>query len=208
MIRTYLYLAIFVSLPASASPTWLQEPPKRVGSTLYVSCHGNGPDRSTAFKSAINECRSIAATFLSKDFQVKTVSVQTEKHSALHEEVESTSLVKGLECKVEQSLEEANSEWLKCSFDLKKVSSTSNQSFQEESVVSENKQVILSFVPACETIIVVGKNGRTIQCRNSPTPFLIEPGDSEIIARSEGYQPIHVQASKLTQASVIYFQKN
>lgn len=203
------YLLLLISLPAFAAPTWTTEVPQKLGTSLHVSCHGDGPDRSTAFQSALNECRSIATSLIAKDFNVRTLSVQTEKNSALHEEVENIASIKGLECKIEQSLEEANSRWLKCAFDLSKVKSTTAQTDSPApSIVSENKRIILSIVPNCDSMIVIGSDGRTLPCQKSPNAIMLKPGDSELIVRAEGYQPMHLKTSTIEESSVIYLQKN
>lgn len=66
----------------------------------------------------------------------------------------------------------------------------------------ENRHLILSVVPWCESILVRGKQSRTILCKNNPVTVLILPTDSELIIRGpSGFAPKHLKVHEARSGS-------
>lgn len=58
----------------------------------------------------------------------------------------------------------------------------------------ENRHLILSVVPSCESILVRGKQSRTIPCKRIPVTVLLLPTDKEVIVRGPaGFAPKHLK---------------
>lgn len=114
--------------------------------------------------------------------------------------------------------------WLKCIFDLKAVKVVSSKVVPDTedpgdgagmiknrasmSVVpysggaisakkliqGENRQLILSTVPQCGTVLIRGQRPRSVECSSNPLTLFIYPGDKELIVRaSGGYLPKHIE---------------
>lgn len=60
---------------------------------------------------------------------------------------------------------------------------------------SENKHLVISTIPVCDSIVVRGRP-RTIKCDSNPITLLIFPEDREIILRAPGYKPKHIILDK------------
>lgn len=122
--------------------------------------------------------------------------------------------------------------WLRCEFDLKKVRvqvinepdrfneshppekgtgksieivdgtvSTSNPAAGKISR-GENRHLILSVVPSCESILIRGKQSRTIPCKNNPVTVMVLPTDKEMIVRGPaGFAPKHLKVHGNVQDS-------
>lgn len=59
---------------------------------------------------------------------------------------------------------------------------------------SENRHLILSVVPSCESILVRGKQSRTILCKSNPVMVMVLPTDKEMIVRGPaGFVPKHLK---------------
>lgn len=198
-MKKALILLVFCIPPAyAATPTWVRElSPRLIQGTLQVVCHGDGPDHYTAFLTALDECRSVAAQSILQDFQVKTLVVQTESNSALHEEVTSDYKVTGLHCDVKNSYEVSNELWLLCSFDPKtaKIIPT-HPSLDKPTLKNPNDQyLILSVSPQCDTVIVESPSPRVIPCDKNPLPITVKKNETLII-RAKGYIPVHVTSQE------------
>lgn len=58
----------------------------------------------------------------------------------------------------------------------------------------ENRHLILSVVPSCESILVRGKQSRTISCKSNPVTVMLLPTDKEMIIRGPaGFAPKHLK---------------
>lgn len=66
----------------------------------------------------------------------------------------------------------------------------------------ENRHLILSVVPSCESILIRGKQSRTIPCQNNPVTVMVLPTDKEMIVRGPaGYAPKHLKVHGNVQDS-------
>lgn len=196
--RMFIAAALFLPLSGQAeAPAWVrQDAFKRTGSILTLVCRGEGPD-DLARREALSKCRAAAADHANADFQVTTLSVETEKSIGFHEEVSSQKTVTGLECAVKDEYIEQKDgffvAYLKCSFDLSKAKIVSEPAEEPAQVeLGENKVLYLSSIPKCDSVIVKGSRPRTITCKANPTPIQFQPGDRSIIIRADGYQPKHL----------------
>lgn len=201
-------IILFLSLPLTfaAPPSWVKElSPKISQDSVQVICHGEGPSPVTAYKSALDECRGVASQSILQSFEVKTLTVQTERDNALHEEVKSNQKVMGLQCQVKNSYEEGNERWLHCLFDTRMTQVTSEGYPVEESptLTDDTNYIILAVVPGCDSILVKGKTPRIVQCDRNPISLVTHPGDIEIIIRMKDYQPKHIPASQWQSSRVL-----
>jgi hypothetical protein len=207
---TLSFMLLVISSPVLAeTPKWAIQAPAKVSGAILVGCHGEGPDRSTAYQSALNECRSLASDTLTHNFEVRTLSVETEKRSGYHEEVSSNYKVSGLECEVKKIQEEGQDIWLLCSFLTKNVHIMETPKISHSlDIVSSNKQVILSTFPKCESILVLGANGRKVKCGSNPMILIVKEGDQELVIRSGAYKPAHVypEAWQNSQPLAVYLE--
>jgi hypothetical protein len=209
MLTAAIFLISLVP-PAYADPIWATQVPRRSEHDILLPCHGEGPDRSTAYTSAIQECNSIASEMLLQNFQVSTLSLQTESHVGFHEEVSRDAQVTGLSCKIKDSYEESTSVWLLCDFDTthSKVVDMASQVVHMPDITSENHQIVLSSVPNCDSLVIVGPNPRLVGCASNPQTLLVRPGDREVVVRANGYQPKHLDGKDLNGSLTVYLEKN
>jgi hypothetical protein len=205
---------ILLTLPAFAEgPEWATRPPRQEGGKLLVACHGIGPDRDVAIRLAVDQCKALATQQLSSDFQVKSLSVETEQMAAYHEEVTASHNVSGLTCDIQKQYEakinDSQEAWVQCRIDIAKAkiepenkfsanvqNDTSDRHIDKKEIVqSQNKQLIVSSIPACQSVLISGKLTRVMRCVSNPMTVMVEPSDKEIVIRAEGYQPKHVTLS-------------
>lgn len=199
-----LTIALLLSTPPAfaAPPAWVTELyPRQNGNELQVVCHGDGPDRSTAFLAALDECRSMASQTVLQNFEVKSLTIQTERDNALHEEIRSQSKVTGLKCEVKNSYEELNQRWLLCAFNTDAVQvidmnekSYNSQALEEKPTLQDpdGTYIILAISPRCDSIVVDSTVPRIIPCGKNPLSITVHPGDKDIIVRLKGHQPSHI----------------
>lgn len=79
----------------------------------------------------------------------------------------------------------------------------------------ENKQLAITVVPLCESILVRGKQSRSVPCGNNPVTLLVLPTDNELIVRGPpGYLPKHLDisgrrpASSTLETLEVYLERN
>lgn len=59
---------------------------------------------------------------------------------------------------------------------------------------SENRHLVLSVVPSCVSILIRGKQSRSIPCKSNPVTILVLPTDVEVIIRGpSGFAPKHLK---------------
>ena len=180
---------------------------------MVLPCHGYGPDRDVAIRLAINQCRSLAVNQLNTSFTVNSLSVETERSVGFHEEVTSNEQVSGLDCEIKDQYEAKTDTgvdaWVLCKMSVSKAKIAPVKNFsadvqneasdrhidKKEIVQSRNKQLIVSSVPHCETILIRGKLTKLVRCDSNPQTVMVEPSDKEIIIRASGYRPKHVRIS-------------
>lgn len=223
-MKTYYLtiVCIVVTQPLLAGePSWMKDLPRNSGKNTEVSCHGLGPDKETAYRVMLDQCRSLAGDHLLGKFNISTLSTESEGSVGYHQEVTSNYEVTGLQCKVnkyqEEVIEDTFHTYARCSFDnsaikfsprsdkakesdIKSTSDSQvlniNDRFRDAGLIaSENRQVIVSSVPQCTTLIVIGKVTRMIRCKENPQTVVIYPSDKQLLVRANGYVPTHVDLS-------------
>lgn len=72
-----------------------------------------------------------------------------------------------------------------------------------KSSYGEDRNLVLSVVPSCESILVRGQRSRTISCKENPVTILVFPTDTELIVRGPaGFAPKHLKVrEKRTDAA-------
>lgn len=193
--------SLAIASQALAKPMWAKDSLKLQGNALSVVCDGQGPALDLARIEAINSCMSLAAAQLTQRIKITSLVVETDRESALHEEIETNSIVNGLNC--DPVKEESQNDgsiatvWLMCRFDMSKVTVTSSDSGDKAKVQSKGNRYIrssdqilsIATVPACDDILVTGKTGRVIRCTTNPINLTIHPGDDTLLLRATGYRP-------------------
>lgn len=195
---------------------------KQDGQNLSIVCEGMGPSLDLARKFALESCHSTAKDQINGDFTVKSLSLESEKSVNYHAEVSSAKTVKGLICKPEnehtEKLDGRSKIWLKCKYDLTKtevVSTETQKTLKVPALIDHNEKVnqvpsykidsdskklnqaearnlMLTSVPKCDEILVRGSRPRAVPCDEMPKSFVVHPGDTELIVRSSGFKPKHI----------------
>ena len=91
-----------------------------------------------------------------------------------------------------------------------KVKKSNKPSFTQ----SGARNIVLSTVPKCDDVLIVGNPSRITKCSEIPVTLTINDGDHEAIVRLSGYRPNHLQINKRKPGSVskpeevtVYFEK-
>jgi hypothetical protein len=190
---------------------------------ITISCEGQGPSLALARKNALKDCQGSAVERLHTDFKVKSLTVQTEEDSALHEEINSSQEVSGLECLTpkEKIIENPSSYKvsLECHYNplhvvFKKAEDKINDEMaSEEKPLRTSKDntlierdggqsITLATIPACSTIVVESQTmPRVIHCA-TPTRLVIYLSDQNIIIRAKSYKPKTISAETLRGKNV------
>lgn len=214
----FVWGLIAIAQPSLATePQWAYLPTAQSGSTVAVSCHGTGPDKDISFRVAMGQCQSIAAEVISGSFDIKTLSIETEQTAGFHSEVAAKYDVTGLKCKTEKEhseiIDDIYNTWLRCRFNssLAKIIPLIKIR-QPSAVTSKNRQIIFSSIPECNSLVIHGTMDRMVRCKGNPQTLLIYPTDSEIIVRSSGRIPKHVELvsedGQETEIMEIYLEKH
>ncbi len=115
--------SLLAGKPAFAMPPWAaSNTQQKIGNSLLLVCIGEGPSLDLARAESINTCKYTATEQLVTEINVKTLSVETEKDVAFHNQISKSFSVEGLICvPQEESIEEVARSfrvWVKCLFDL------------------------------------------------------------------------------------------
>jgi hypothetical protein len=213
MIRFTPALAVVTSLgfsfAAFAEPDWAKENTvSRTGADLVVACSGRGPAVDLARKEALRACGASAASYLQTEVEFKTLTVQTETDAALHQEAREEVSVTGLECRTVRDKVEviagSTVVWLQCKYSLDDLSVSKNTTLSNaqsdarpiksrgssaSSVRSTQRSIVISSIPGCDSILVVGKAGRIVRCKTNPVRISVGEDDVEITIRSKNHVP-------------------
>lgn len=57
----------------------------------------------------------------------------------------------------------------------------------------------IAVTPKCDDIMVIGSKARRLECRRNPVQMTIQPGDTELIIRSEGYMPKSLELNGVSE---------
>jgi hypothetical protein len=192
-------------------PSWAKEGTlKKNGNIVTAICNGSGPTVNIARQDAISNCQATVSQFLNGELKINSLAIETEKSVGFHQEVEQQLNLKDFTCnpKKDEVIESNGSFqfWIKCEFDLSKVSivkaeAPSGSSIKEESVdlksmtpvtvknLSEGKVLFLETIPQCESVLVKGVKPRTIDCNKNPMKIVLDEDDQTVIVRALNYQP-------------------
>lgn len=133
MKSTFATLLLFISAQKTfAIPDWVKLSSEKLNGKIYVvTCYGEGPALEIARNQAKDGCLSSASRQVITQFNVKTLTVETETSVGLHQEVSSDQLVSGLSCRVnKEEIVQSESQfkiWIQCEYDLSKAKSESTQ---------------------------------------------------------------------------------
>lgn len=183
-----------------------------VNNILSIVCNGNGPSEDIAERLAISQCIVRASDRINGSFHVQTLSVETERDAAYHQEVSADRKINGLACEIqEETITENDSTYnatVKCKFDLKNVKivdSTLEKVTQD--IKSTTRRVILTTVPSCDTVLIRGESPRIVQCDSNPKQLLVYKTDREMIIRSGKLRPKHIQINEMGDNLNVYLEK-
>lgn len=192
----------WIAQPSFGGQDWWLKAPLRTENSLELPCEGLGPSRDIALKEAIKQCVSMATDQIVGDYNVKSLTVETEKDASYHEEITANRSVEGLTCSIkrEETTEDDGSydTWLLCNFNLEKIKFTWFKPKEAgRYITSEDKSIIFATVPPCDSILITGKSPRIIECKSNPMEFLQKKGDQEYIIRANGYLPKHISPNQI-----------
>jgi hypothetical protein len=191
---------MLLASPCWASPAWFTEPAKLTAHALTVACDGTGPSRGTAIQDALASCAEIATSRLQSKFDIKTITIESEKDAGVHQEIKSDTKYAGLKCKpVHEDVAETDlgyRAYEQCEYDLKEIKELVGTpppkdapGLMKSTSSGDPTSLTISSVPACESILVIsGKSPRIERCHGSPTTILLNPSDGEIVVRAIGFQ--------------------
>lgn len=212
---TTMALVFISSVGQAKIPSWAAHNSTKLnGQVLTTVCNGTGPSLDIARSEALKSCQLSASQFFKTKIQIKSISVETEKSVGFHQEVTNADAIEGLICDPQRDQIEENdsnfSVWLECKFDLKRVISTpieqkngSSDNSQlntlettkiESKQDNQAKQIFISTVPKCDSVIIKGVRSRTVLCSQNPLKIQIKDDDEEIIIRAKGYKPKTIKA--------------
>jgi hypothetical protein len=174
------------------------------GSVYQTICNGSGPSIDLARSEAILNCKSSAAAILKSDIRISSLVINTETNSGLHEEIVENKSIKNLICIPGNEKIRGQAGFfeitLECRFDLSKVIILQNKVDEikmNKTVNSQNKRIVVSTVPKCDSIVIVGKQSDILNCNSNPIVIYIPIGSQEIIIRAKNYKPKHLSIENL-----------
>lgn len=200
----------------AATPEWVKnrETQVRRGDQLELVCTGTGPSLELARRSARESCQGTASGHLSTTLKVRTVSVETERDVALHQEISEDRKIAGLRCDLQkESIEELENQvkvFQLCRFDLAKASVVAPEPAKDPKsantselgslaaktaaipgrhLASSERRILLVVAPACDDLLIDGEIPRIIRCRGNPEALVLGEGDQKIVVRSKGFMP-------------------
>lgn len=76
-------------------------------------------------------------------------------------------------------------------------------------IQSDNRQIIVTTIPQCEDILITGGKSRSLKCNENPNTIFVEPADTKLILRLNGFKPKHVDLNQLKNNEMleVYFEK-
>ncbi len=200
----------------AATPEWVKnrETQVRRGDQLELVCTGTGPSLELARLSARESCQGSASDHLSTTLKVRTVSVETERDVALHQEISEDRKIVGLRCELlKESIEELENQvkvFQLCKFDLGKVTVAASETLKDPKsantpelgslaskttaapgrhLASSERRILLAVAPACDDLLIEGEIPRIIRCKGNPETVVLGQGDHKIVVRSKGFMP-------------------
>lgn len=199
----------------STTPDWATKSTFiKSGNQIVIVCFGAAGEIGAARSIALNGCRESIGNFLTKEYQIKTLAIESEKESTLHHEVTTNYKVENLQCKMlDEAVEYETSEvkvWQKCQFNLEEVIIKTENSealgtqqpllqtnvsppkiAERQTAFQQNERtVVISSIPACEKIIAE-TNGFHFahNCKSNPTLIKVPGKDLQITIRAKGFIP-------------------
>lgn len=231
-------LALFNSPGAVyAIPSWAKTGSQELnGNVFRVVCSGQGPSVDLARREAELGCKASAASKLTTSGQVKSVTIETEGYADFHQEVREQVRYENMTCMPEkEEIEESGPQitvWLRCRFDLSKVTSqtierndTSDSTDRNDPQLSDRqvrakagniqksdaRSVSVASVPPCTDILISGSKPRTIECSGNPVNLVVDQDDTTMMIRAKGYIPKVIRLereSRGTESIQVILEKN
>jgi hypothetical protein len=218
MNRFTIPLLLFASSHAYGIPPWAKSQGQSLNGNIYtVTCSGRGPAIDLARVEATRNCKLAASQVLDNEFQIKGMTIETEKDVAFHREIQNNATFKNLQCKpVREEFEQESTGsytcWLQCQFDISQVNVTekkdekplreplSNSNLTSLSakqvpksegnqISTRNQTITIISIPPCEDLLISGVKPRTHRCSGNPTTVIVNSDDESILVRSSGYVP-------------------
>jgi hypothetical protein len=193
---------------------WTAAVPDHNGNFLTMPCDSSGPSRDIALRLATSQCVSVASDQILGDFHVQSLSVETQASAGFHQEVSVDRHVEGLTCQIQKQEvtenEGAFHAWVQCRFDLSKVKAASTPAGPSkalQALTGDDRSVILITMPQCDDLVIRGQRPRIVPCHGNPMTLSLHPKDQELIVRSKGYLPKHLNASELGASYEVRFEK-
>lgn len=202
---------------ASAKPAWADNSATLIGRMLRVVCFGEGPAVDLARDEAISICKASAAKFVTAPTKVESKLVETEQEVIYIGKAETSFQVDGLACVPEKEFVEKGrdivSVWLRCRFDLSKAKllerGTVDPSDPATSSMirkSETRRLIVTSIPKCSDIVVVGPSSKVFSCNTNPTSVILDGTVTGIIVRAKGYESKQIAVQELGDDLFVNFE--
>lgn len=139
--------ALLVSMTAMGSPPpWTKDGSKRNGNKLVVTCDAMAPAKDLAYRLTLDSCKATATELINGDFQVHTLTVESEKSVVLHSEVSAAKQVQGLKCLPDHDYTEAEDQgfhtFIQCRFDLAGVHAVTLESPPVRAATDNQESII------------------------------------------------------------------
>lgn len=185
---------------------------------ININCSGEGPSLALARMHALKDCSSSAATRINSSFKFKSLTVQTDQDSSLHDEIASDQEITGLNClNQKEEAEERSSSFfvkIKCDYDTSKAQFTNRQEVSEESLNVESRSIFtgtknlidveagfavtLAIIPGCDSILIESvTRPQIIRCKTNPVRLVLKKTDQNVIVRYKKYKPKTLDVNSL-----------
>jgi len=139
-----IILSAFIVAPwAKAIPPWASSNTQiRIGDIYRVVCSGDGPAIDIARREATNSCMIDASRQLNRNTKIRSMTIETEKEAAFHQEVNEDVNVSNLQCNpIKESIEQQSDRrfivWLHCEFDISIVGIELDEKPRDQALNSE-----------------------------------------------------------------------
>ena len=174
-------------------PSWAREGgQQRIGQVYRVACSGIGPDASIARREAIESCQSSAGQQLLTNIRVKSLSVETEKEVAFHQEISDEAQFSNLRCNpLKEKINDTDQQvklWLLCEFDLSKAKAIPLNSKNDPTEAKTTNNGIIKNKDDLERVTAKygrGKTGRYLSGQQKTITISVVPQCTDLLIRGE-----------------------
>jgi hypothetical protein len=228
MLKIWMSLLFLIAITAQAD--WKTKNTfSKKGNIVELVCVGEGPSLRSARQDSLNSCDMNAARYLGGSIEVESTSIETLKQSFHHNLVKEHKVVTDLECLPQkediQESKGAYKVWVKCKYDLKKVTvkarpSPKKTTKKKEAIdpyahrkfggesLDDRKIIQLITIPNCSKLSVEGERSRVIVCENHPVSLTLYNSDRKIHIDSPGHIPKTIDlAEDIDFANTIFLER-